>query len=662
MGGEWGRAVINGVPQYLSATGLTTADPNSYGGCPRRWAYKYVLQKPEPQTAAMRRGTKELHQPIEHYYLTGQRSFPRLVLAIQHYLPERGKVLVEQQIGGITGNVEDCEVTAETQSRATATLAKSALRAAGVPIIGKVDLLQASGSYIDNQGELRKEADPRTIEVIDWKSTGAWEYAKSATDLHKNIQMDTYDGFGRLVAPRAEFVRRSHVYSLTKGAAEGRKSTTLCDREHSARRWEYVEGVARLTKHIARETDIEKVDAQSKSCGAYRGCPHASYCSVGKHNSLSSTFDVGAILKPAAHPRSLGVLNDLPQIEDEETLMSLLKVTGTTPTVTTLPASQGVGVAIAPATGALNMIEQLEAEERAAINARSQGSALDPRARQAFDVLKAAGMGEPMYKGPIAAAKHDYLGTKYDDNPVTGHGRLAGLEPCDSIERLVAIGVDMQKFLDKRAVAQPAPVVEVPAPAPIVLRNEQPIAILPDEVPASNPALASLPVEGYSTPTLPITTATLISASDDKVEPGAKKTRGPRKAKPEQVKTTTATVDGVVREVEQDVPFVLYYDCMPSTQFESMQPLVDQWCAAIANYYKADPPDMRCSKKDPLGFGGWKGVLGCLVREEVIKPDFARGPMFLRSSEINDVVAEAMAGTVDGNGHRVLDDLVRGLR
>jgi hypothetical protein len=663
VGGEWGRTIINGQVQYLSASAMTTADPNSYGGCARRYHFKYAAQKKEPTTKAMTRGTTELHSPIEHYYKTGQRAFTQLVLNIQQFLYERDpRILVELQMAGVSGNVEHCDVTTESQSKATAALARSAFRIQDVPIVGKIDLLQAMGVYIDARGELRPEPNKRTIEVKDWKSTKSWEYAKSPHDLANNIQMDMYDAFARFVRPTTEYVRRSHVYSLTgSGEERGRKVTILASPEHSARRWEYVGGVARLILDVAKvpADQSNSVDGNAKSCEAYGGCPHASYCTIGGRTSL---FSASAIMSRPTEPLD-GVLAEL----EGDPPVSLLKRSATAPaaTVTTLPASQGVGVAIAVDS---NMIDALLAEEES-----PSAASADPnvqRYRAVFDALKEAGMGEPVFEGPVAAARADW-GKLHGENrvytgaPFPGTGKLAGLQKCDTFERLLAIGADMEKFLAKKrgtAAPKPEPVVEVKVPPQTVkvTHIEQPVSILPEETPESNPALASVPVEGFATPgTAPtvelepskqdITTATLIAASGTATETTSKR----RGRKP---KTQGDVIEAArSRELNTDeTQLVLYHDCMPSVEFENLQPLVDQWCRSVAVYYQADPPDIRCAQQKPLSFGGWKGVVAAIVHDQIDK--VPRGNLFLRGSEINDVVAEAMHATGK------LDNYVRGLK
>ena len=42
---------------------------------------------------------------------------------------------------------------------------------------------------------------------------------------------------------------------------------------------------------------------------------------------------------------------------------------------------------------------------------------------------------------------------------------------------------------------------------------------------------------------------------------------------------------------------------------------VDRW-RSLVEYYKVDPPDIRCATRDPLGMGKWKGVIASLAREQ----------------------------------------------
>jgi hypothetical protein len=136
------KAVENGSVNYFSPSSLTTGDPESFGGCARRYHWKYVAGKKEPHTAAARGGV-EAHAEIERYLKTGEKAFSTLTLAGMRYIPKPlPDMLVEHPINTSGFNVLD------------------------VPIVGYVDLVSPGPRYIDEEGRPCSDPDG-TVELLD---------------------------------------------------------------------------------------------------------------------------------------------------------------------------------------------------------------------------------------------------------------------------------------------------------------------------------------------------------------------------------------------------------------------------------------------------------------------------------------------------------------
>jgi hypothetical protein len=173
---EYGPAVVDGRLIYVSPSSITKFDASQFGGCERRWYAKYVMGLEETTTAAQTSG-KEEHSQLEHYLKTGDLTLGRIALSARRFIPLPGPgLLVEHSI------------------EPSLTVLSGALPAAGVPIIGYIDLLNLRGEYHDSVGVLRAESLPDTVEILDWKTTSNPRFAKSGRDLLDTVQMVTYGG------------------------------------------------------------------------------------------------------------------------------------------------------------------------------------------------------------------------------------------------------------------------------------------------------------------------------------------------------------------------------------------------------------------------------------------------------------------------------------
>lgn len=247
-------AVEGGELKRLSVSQVQTFDASQDGGCARKWYFEKVLGKKPPETKSQAIGT-EVHRQIEHYLKTGEDVLGPIARSGKHFIPAPNPELIA------------VEVPFNGQ-----------LKAAGIPFVGSIDLVNASGAYLDEQGELC-DLGEGVVEVCDWKTSGdVAKWAKPGSALMRTVQMPGYGVFVSQVLPGIEKVRLSHATFQTKGAKAAVKSTVLVPVEKLIERWTTVEGVVREMKDVAHEKEIEKVPMNLSACSAFGGCPHADIC------------------------------------------------------------------------------------------------------------------------------------------------------------------------------------------------------------------------------------------------------------------------------------------------------------------------------------------------------------------------------------------------
>ncbi len=698
---ELGPGVVDGRLLWTSASGLTKIDTESTGGCPRRWFFEQVMGKRQPSTEAQRKGTK-LHGEIEGHLITGAPLLTPLVNAGRHYIPERGPgILIEHALAKLTPE---------------GTIA-AWLRAADVPLAGHVDIWNHRGIWIDPEGELRAEPRANTLETKDWKTTSDLVYAKSAAELAKNVQMVTYAEAGFRAWTHLEHARLTHVYFRTRGAPVAKLSTVLCDREQIARRWEYVESLARLAADVARETNPDKVPANRNACGAYRGCPHQSYCSVGSHDSLADVFG------PRGADQVLARMRGLPNQEYHVALIDKMSpgvVVGVPMgTIQTMPASAGVGVQMSIAPAVDVEMARLQAEEAAR---RAQAAAgIPPGFAEALNAIRASGYGHPAFVGRAATAVAQQFAMALPQGAgINGVGWLAEqvkqpIEDPAMLLQLAAEVATLPPFQAPVAPAAPPPQTMLtappvaPPPSMLAAPTAQPTAfsVLPPDAPQSDPALAAKQVDGFTntkaaelavlqapptlvaplqataqhvaaTGALPVPTSLLTGtsvspppapqvavtptpvAAAGTTEPSPVK-KGPGRPKGSRKKTITTTVavgdvsrTDSTETVDDDVSINVYVNAIPSGAYDRLESYIELACKTLCDQVQA--ADIQCAPKDSaLGYGKWQGALASLVRDNPPAP----GDYVVKASrDGNDpasIVVKALRAAVESSGGQLVE-------
>lgn len=309
-GWRWGSAVRDGVVRFLSASAISMATPDE-GGCLRKWGHRYLDGRKPPQSKHQERGVRG-HAEVEGYLRSGVNTLGRLAMRGYHFLPRPAvagpdglpDLLLEHDILNVDPDVLDeidmiddliaagspvsDGVRPRRQALVDRALAAAPLKAAGIPVTGKIDLHHRR---LENKGgeDVAQAWDPPgTYEVCDWKFVGGEHYLKAPSELPKLVQMSGYGAWIFRVYDDAVFTRLSHGYFVEKGRSQ--KRTIRVDREVIDRGWAAAESTSRAIQHAARATGANELDANLAACDAFGGCPHRAYCTAGRFNSLKDNL------------------------------------------------------------------------------------------------------------------------------------------------------------------------------------------------------------------------------------------------------------------------------------------------------------------------------------------------------------------------------------
>lgn len=241
--------------EKVSVSQIASFDPTQPAGCPRRWWFRYVAGRPEPETKAKGKG-KDFHTSIEYYLKTGEDVLSPEVRAGKHLIRRGDQQHIEVQVPDEVFHLK--------------------LDFAGVYLSGRIDLLDCGTIHLDGEGT---EVSEDVIEVLDWKTTSSIAaYGKSGAALLTDPQMVGY-GLAVLNADRhADRVRLSHVYFQTRGQKLAAKRTIVATRDHLEGEHRRLTAVVNDMRAIAQISDVSEVPKNLLACSAYGGCPHASYC------------------------------------------------------------------------------------------------------------------------------------------------------------------------------------------------------------------------------------------------------------------------------------------------------------------------------------------------------------------------------------------------
>lgn len=306
------KAVLDGVINYTSVSQIKKFSPKEEGGCPRRWYFNYVMCLPESGTFATDTGAK-VHAQLEHYLETGEDVLGPIARTGLEFLPTPGADLLIEV--AIDGECTTCGGTHPASRRPNQCRCEdyawpeTALRASGVPLVGKIDLVNV------REG----------VEVLDHKtSSNVRAYAKGPDAIANDPQMVGYAEWARSIYPSAEEIRVTHITYPTdttpkkKATSENRpdlqvsttgaaKSTTLVPLKLIRDRWQSVSSIVEQMQSAAGEAEYKKVPKNELSCRSYgRPCPYLSQCNdrvplsaLGKSNGVAMSL-LNKLKRPAA--------------------------------------------------------------------------------------------------------------------------------------------------------------------------------------------------------------------------------------------------------------------------------------------------------------------------------------------------------------------------
>lgn len=588
-----GRTVIAGELQYVSPSQIVSADHESFGGCLRRWFYRKVEGRDEPEGTSQKTGTQG-HAEIEEYLTTGKMVLGQHALSAKRFLPAPSPDLqVELDIDDGT------------------------LTLAGLPVVGYIDWLNTSGTVHLDHGE--HEDPPNSAEVVDWKFTGRKDFP-SAQEVATALPMVLY---GEWVARKyaLEHVRLSHTYISTR-RREASKRSLLVPRSEFGEKIERAEGIVRRLIQAAGSTANE-VDANTDACTAYGVCPHRAYCTAGEHRTLVDLLGAEGAARILKQPEkdmsllnipALAALQKPDPVADERAKLiaeeQAAKVDPAIKAAVDAILASGYGQPTLTGPAALAWAAALDMKgvlPGTLIN--GQGLLKDARFSDPADLVKAADelKGMPAPAANTAALVRDDQGGAMTGKAIPTPAQAAGLLPPD------------------------APVSDPVAAAAKLEPKAEPAKAEPGDITQAKAAVD--------------TTATSAAQAEDTGELKlSKKARAfveSLQAKiaeleaEHQLRDKAATTTAPAPAVGID----LYVDCFPPAGARDLMPWVHDQADSIAKQYGA--PDVRCGADGtPIAFGKWRGVLAAVCRQASLED----GAYFLdaRGSDLAEIAAEAL--------------------
>lgn len=461
------------------------------------------------------------HAEIAQYLRTGVKNLSSLTMTGFHLIPPPGQdLLVEHDI------VPD-------MPDGSSGLAHAKLRAAGIPLVGAIDLVHARE---ENYGvsDITETRDPYgTLKVVDWKFVGKLDYAKAPHELVETLQMAGYAKWAFETWPQIERVRLNHGYFPQKGSP--RLVTSLVDRGQVEKTWNRAEVIAGSIRDAARETNPDKVDANTRACRAYgRPCPAIAVCKAAAHDSLAEyvgvtaaerllstftptvqpaiSFDMTTPISPGSLVAHLQAQRAAQAQQQPQAPTFAFGVGQPTPSPVqtpfqTAPAQPVFASPQAPAPMPAPQPSPEVQAEMARLAAQEAAATQSPLAalKAAYEEAERAGapygVGFPMFSGQAAAMIAQARGLDYNGQGLAGSGELAPHTISDPAQlpqvfaeikniaarkhqELGALAAQAQEQVAAQ-IAQAQTQQTAPASAPP--------ALLPPDAPPSNPALASKP-------------------------------------------------------------------------------------------------------------------------------------------------------------------------
>lgn len=611
VGPLWDRGPVG--LRYLSPSAITLAT-DSQEGCPRKWFWQYVGGIKQPETESQRIGTA-LHAELEAYVLTGKRDLSALALAGLHAVPTPpwDDVGVEVDMGSAFSDPEAAFAVAEAAALRDAGDPAGAARmlepfgiltAAGVPILGRIDLIHARCTNQGAEDASQAYDPPNTVEVLDYKTTSdIGRYAKSALELGYTPQMLAYANWVLISEPTVERVRISHLYFQTRGAKRTRKVSTILERAVLRERWLKVEAVAAELAQVARATSEADVRANTDACNAFGGCPHRGVrCSAGTVRTLRTLRRKPEAASPPPNP------------------------TATTGDFVHMSAF-------------LDKIKKKNDEKAGAAAGAAPKATPDPKFAEAYTTLEqaneAAGeigaeaYGIPILKGAAAEQRCLMTGHEFKGAALSGSkGTISGFEiesVADFLQLVAEVSGDITEKVATWSSAAPDPAEPVHAAEVAAAAAAPKVSPLPPDAAKPDPATASAGPAGAV---------------------AAKRTRAAKPKADAPAQTTPAAVAATKVDAQAGGAAgpEIYVDGAPA---RGVATILGGWVRDLWHAFAAEAGcDPRIHPEKPLAFGGWRAVW----EERVARAAGELGPgvyVFLPRGEVEE---SAVPGFAVANG------------
>lgn len=575
------------ILERVSVSQIASFDPTQPAGCPRRWWFRYVAGKPEPETASKSKG-KDFHTSIEHYLKTGEDVLSPEVRAGKHLIRRGERQYVEVQVPDRVFRLQ--------------------LDFAGVYLSGRIDLLDCGTTHLDGEGA---EVSEDVIEVLDWKTTSSIAaYGKSGAALLTDPQMVGY-GLAVLNADKyADRVRLSHVYFQTRGQKLASKRTIVATRDHLEGEHRRLTAVVNDMRAIAQISDVSEVPKNLLACSAYGGCPHASYCPKTEAERLKNIWRTPMSLRRAT-PAPQTQVTPAQQPAPDAPPAQAVHTVPVQPVATHRPVRAEVAAKLR------EEIERSDDEEGCAdcgeeLTIRNVSRLVDGTIRHIGCKGAAAQVAPP-------------------DQPVITLAQSFEPVPPEAIQTLPPQARELaaQNVEPRREAAKPEGAAEAPKrgrgrPRKTATESESQPGSLPAVEPEQRPQALPEMIDEICDAILRSSTPKIAAqAYESRDLAQSEQCKLPANPVPEN---TILIVDALVETCE------LVYDLGPE---------VDALAEQLARQHNA--ADLRCAPSDsPLSFGKWKGALAAVLRAEFTPRTSLCGLRCL-GDEVREVAAQAIA-------------------
>lgn len=228
-----------------SFTRWSASQVDTYNTCNRKWWFSKILGIETPPHPSAVIGT-EVHAQLEAYLeeKAPADSLGPIARTALPFAPRPGTVYIEQSIEEL------------------------GLVAGGLPALGYIDVLDLT-------------SEPP--QVLDWKTTSNFRYAKTEDELLRNVQMSVYARATlamceRFDVPEPPAVRVTHVAMLTKPPHEARRTSALMPLRTIHENWKSINDTVLTMRETATCETPDKVAPTKSACSAYGGCPFLDRC------------------------------------------------------------------------------------------------------------------------------------------------------------------------------------------------------------------------------------------------------------------------------------------------------------------------------------------------------------------------------------------------